>query len=91
MSTELDNQVDFIPDTEKVETPPEHPITCKNCIHKDVCYFLTQLDQNRQSFKLSGILELPFDINILATTCRKYETTKPLADTFLRDDTAKEE
>ena len=88
MSTEVENQVDFVPDMEKESDIPNPDITCKKCIHKDVCYFLTQLDQNRQSFKMSGICELPFDINILATTCKKFETTAPLADRYLRDDDA---
>lgn len=82
------NQVDFIPDSERTDDTPEPEISCKHCIHKDVCYFLTTLDQARQSFAMSKILTLPYDINILATTCKKYETTKPLAESILRDDTA---
>jgi hypothetical protein len=89
---EIENQqqdeVDFVADSDREDEVPEPEISCKHCIHKDVCYFLTNLDQTRQSFKCSGVCTLPYDINILATTCKKYETTKPLAESILRDDTA---
>lgn len=88
MSHQEENQVDYVPDSEQADEEPEPTISCKHCIHKDVCFFLTMLDQNRQTFKMSKILELPYDINILATTCKKFETTKPLADELLKNDDA---
>jgi hypothetical protein len=85
-----ENQVDYVPDSEKDAVPDEFvpKVSCKRCIHKDVCYFLTSLDQNRQAFKCSGICELPYDINILATTCKKFDDGKSIADKMTEHDDA---
>lgn len=57
----------------EVEDPP---ISCKNCIHKDVCYFLTQLHTLGEGMKCSKICELPYSPNILAIKCSKFESNK---------------
>jgi len=56
-------QVDYVPDSKKDgsgDTEPEPKITCKKCIHKDVCYFLTRLCDEDAQMKQSGITRLPF-------------------------------
>ena len=69
---ERTEQMDYIPDSEK-QPEKEPEITCKKCIHKDVCYFLTRLVDEAMSMENSGFVKLPFSPYILANTCQKYQ------------------
>ena len=63
--------------TEEMDKPAEereNPISCKNCVHKDVCFFLTQLNQFEEMCKCTKITELPFSSYILALKCVKFES-----------------
>lgn len=84
---EQDQQVDFVPDAEETAPEKEPSISCVHCVHKDTCYFLTVLDQSRQSFEASGICALPFKPTILATTCKKFDNGKSVADNLTEQDT----
>ncbi len=68
-------QVDYVPDSKKDGTDEKEPkITCKKCIHKDVCYFLTRLVDEDEQMKNSGITRLPFSPYMLALHCKLYVT-----------------
>lgn len=64
-----DNQVDYVPDSEKEKEPA---LSCKNCFHGDVCYWFTQLHVLNEGMKMGETTELPFSASILATKCKKF-------------------
>ena len=68
-------QVDYTPDSETQDNKEKEPkVTCKKCIHKDICYFLTRLTDEAKSMEMSGITKLPFKPEMLAIHCRLYVT-----------------
>ena len=74
--SEKESQVDYVPDSEKEkeEKSPEPFNSCKNCFHKDVCYWYTQLVTLNEGMKLGKTTVLPFDPAILGTKCNKFIT-----------------
>ncbi len=87
---ESSNQVDFIPDSDKEPEEFVPKVTCKKCIHNKTCYFLTILDQAAQSFKASKILELPYDINVLAQKCSAFDDGRSVGEKMTEDDNLEE-
>ncbi len=80
MSTqEEENVVDYVADSEK-ETDEEDKdpvVSCKNCYHRDVCYWYTQLfvlQEGMKQAKNPVKVKLPFDASILAQNCNQFIT-----------------
>lgn len=72
----IENEVDYVPDSEKEPEPdPKEPFnSCKNCFHKDVCYWYTQLNTMNEGFKAGKVTQLPFDPAIIGTKCSAFIT-----------------
>jgi hypothetical protein len=76
---EEENQVDYVADSEKdtEENEKEPTISCKNCYHRDVCYWYTQLfvlQDGMKQAKPPVKVALPFDASILAQQCNQFIT-----------------
>ena len=77
MSEEQTPQVDYIPDSKASDDSGQPKVSCKNCFHKDLCYWYTQLFTIEEGMKQASIkIKLPYDASILATSCTRFITNK---------------
>ena len=69
-----ENVVDYVPDSEAEQEPEKEPArNCKNCVHSEVCFFFTKLNDCDQCFKQAEFLTLPYKPEILAMTCKMFK------------------
>jgi len=67
-------QVDYTPDSEIHDDDIKEPArSCKNCVHAQVCFFYTKLNDCDMCFKEAQFLTLPYKPEILAMTCKLFK------------------